>query len=339
MIIEDFDYFLPKRLIAQQPSIPKSDSKLLVSKNEKVIPFFNLPKILNKKDLLIFNDTKVVPAIIKGRVNNNKVLITLHTKNLSGNWVAFSKPSKKISKGDEVFFKNTLKAYVVEKNNAHIVLKFDIEEKKLFTFLNKFGDLPVPPYIKNIPNRKNDESNYQSIFAKHLGAFASPTASLHFDEKVMSKLKKNNIDFVKVTLHVGAGTFLPLKNSIIKKNKLHSERGLISQATAKKIIQAKNDGKKLVAVGTTVLRLLESCYVKFGCIQPYNENTNLFITPGFKFNVIDKLITNFHLPKSSLLILVSAFAGKEKIFKLYKKAIKNDMRFFSYGDGMLLDKK
>ena len=339
MIIEDFDYFLPKRLIAQQPSFPKSDSKLLVSKSEKVIPFFNLPKILNKKDLLIFNDTKVVPAIIKGKVNNNKILITLHTKNQSGNWIAFSKPSKKIFKGDEVFFENTLKAYVVEKNNAHIVLKFDIEEKKLFTFLNKFGDLPVPPYIKNIPNRKNDEINYQSIFAKHLGAFASPTASLHFDEKVMSRLKENNIDFVKVTLHVGAGTFLPLKNSIIKKNKLHSEKGLISQVTAKKIIQAKNDGKKLVAVGTTVLRLLESCYIKFGCIQPYNENTNLFITPGFKFNVIDKLITNFHLPKSSLLILVSAFAGKEKIFKLYKKAIKNDMRFFSYGDGMLLDKK
>ncbi len=339
MKVEYFDYDLPKKLIAKNPIVPKSNSRLLVSESEKILPFSQLPQILNKQHFLIFNDTKVIPAVIKGKVNERYILITLHTKNQTGYWTAFGKPAKNAKIADEIHFGNTLKATVVKKYNSHLLLKFNLNEKKIISFLNKYGDLPIPPYIKNIPNRKHDELNYQSIFAKNLGAYASPTASLHFDKAVIDNLKKNNIDFTKVTLHVGAGTFLPLKNPIIENNKLHKEKGFISKGAADKIIKAKNQGKKIVAVGTTVLRLMESCYIKFGNIKAYDDETNLFITPGFKFNVVDKLITNFHLPKSSLLILASAFAGRKKIFDLYKIAIKNKMRFFSYGDAMLLNKK
>lgn len=339
MKIEDFDYFLPKNLIAQKPTIPKSNSKLLVASSEEIISFYDLPGILDKENLLIFNDTKVLPAVIEGSVNNKKILITLHTKNITGKWVAFSKPSKRIRKGDEIHFYDNLVGYVLEKYESHLILKFNLNNDKLLLILNKYGQLPVPPYIKGVSNRKKDEIYYQSIFANNIGAFASPTASLHFDDRVMKALKEKDIEFVKITLHVGAGTFLPLTNSVLKKNHLHEERGIISEKVADKIITAKKNGIKIIAVGTTVLRLLESCHLKFKKIQAYDESTSLFITPGFKFNVVDKLITNFHLPKSSLMILVSAFAGREKIFKLYRKAIKTNMRFFSYGDAMILDKK
>ena len=338
MNIEEFDYDLPRSLIAQKPVHPKSSSKLLLTRNNKIVNFSELPNKLTDEHFLVFNDTKVLPAILEGNVSKSKVIITLHTKNNKGLWTAFAKPSKKINENDIIEFDNQLNAKVFSKNKRGLVLKFNIEHNQLIAYLIENGTLPIPPYIKTRSTKKKLAKYYQTIFAKNLGSFACPTAGLHFDKATLDHLKRKEIDTVNVTLHVGAGTFLPLEFSSIEKNILHKEKGIISKSAAKKINRAIQEGKKIVAVGTTVTRLLEDCYLKHRKIVAFKEDINLFIKPGFKFNVVDQLITNFHLPKSSLLILVSAFAGKENILKYYKIAIKNNMRFFSYGDAMLLIK-
>ena len=228
--------------------------------------------------------------------------------------------------------------YSKKKSSVIVEVQFNYKYEKVLKYLNKYGDLPLPPYIKAKSERELDEKYYQTVFAENSGAVASPTAGLHFSESLIEQFKNRKIETIFTTLHVGAGTFLPLKKEKVIKNMLHKERGIISVEAAKKINKAISSKKRIVAVGTTVVRLLEACFDKYGNIRDFNEDTNLFIYPGFKFNVINKLITNFHLPKSSLLILVSAFHGKNKIREVYKFAVKNDMRFFSFGDAMLLDK-
>ncbi len=338
MDLNEFHYELPKELIAQNPAKPRSSSKMLVAEKNLITSFNKLHDFLDSNDVLVINNTKVIPAVILGEINKKEIKITLHTKIFSNKWIAFAKPSKLVKIGDIINFGENLSAKVLKKNNSHVELNFNINQKKFYDFLKSFGELPIPPYIKSIYSKEKNENNYQSIFSKRIGAFACPTASLHFDDLLLANIKKKNIDIIEVTLHVGAGTFLPLQNQTVEKNKLHKEKGYISNKNANKIYEAMKRKKNIVAVGTTVLRLLEDCYKKYSKIKYYNQETDLFVYPGFEFNVVDKLITNFHLPKSSLLLLVAAFAGKKNILDYYNYAIQNKMKFFSYGDGMIINR-
>ena len=337
MNLNDFDYYLPKELIAQEPSAPRSTSRLLVAEKNLISKFDKLDTFLGCNDILVINNTKVIPAVIIAEINKKKIKITLHSEYSSKTWKAFAKPSKLVKAGNILKFKNNINASVISKVDSHVELLFDVKKSKVYKMLNEYGELPIPPYIKTKDTMENNQKKYQSIFSKTYGAFASPTASLHFDRRLYENIKKK-IDIVEITLHVGAGTFLPLRDNFIENNKLHKEKGFISEESASKISIAMKKKKNIVALGTTVLRLLEDCYAKYSDIRSYNEDSDIFIYPGFKFNVVSKLITNFHLPKSSLFLLVSAFGGNKKVMNIYKNAIKNKMRFFSYGDGMIINR-
>ncbi len=337
MYLEDFNYSLPKNLIAKRPT-DRRESKILICSKKKIINFNNIFNELDKDDVLIFNNTKVLPSVIDGVCNGNEIKFTLLKNFQTYFWKVFIKPAKKVKLNEVIKFKNGLFCKLIKKDSVIVEVKFNQKYEAVISYLNKFGNLPLPPYIKSHSNRELDEKYYQTVFAKNAGAVASPTAGLHFNKNLMQDLKKKNIETIFTTLHVGAGTFLPLKNENIKKNILHKERGVINSEAAKKINIAISEKKRIVAVGTTVVRLLEACYSKYKTIKNFNEDIDLFIYPGYKFKVIDKLITNFHLPKSSLLILVSSFSTKNKIKEYYEFAIKSNMKFFSFGDAMLLDK-
>ena len=337
MYLEDFNYSLPKNLIAKRPT-DRRESKILICSKKKIINFKNIFNELDKDDVLIFNNTKVLPSVIEGVCNGNEVKFTLLKNFQTYFWKVFIKPLKKVKLNEVINFKNGLSCKLIKKDSVIVEVRFNQKYEAVISYLNKFGNLPLPPYIKSHSNRELDEKYYQTVFAKNAGAVASPTAGLHFNKNLMQDFKKKNIETIFTTLHVGAGTFLPLKNENIKKNTLHKERGVISSEAAKKINIAISEKKRIVAVGTTVVRLLEACYSKYKTIKNFNEDIDLFIYPGYKFKVIDKLITNFHLPKSSLLILVSSFSTKNKIKEYYDFAIENNMKFFSFGDAMLLDK-
>ena len=337
MYLEDFNYSLPKNLIAKRPT-DRRESKILICSKKKIINFKNIFNELDKDDVIVFNNTKVLPSVIEGVCNGNQVKFTLLKNFQTYFWKVFIKPLKKVKLNEVINFKNGLSCKLIKKDSVIVEVRFNQKYEAVISYLNKFGNLPLPPYIKSHSNRELDEKYYQTVFAKNAGAVASPTAGLHFNENLMQDLKKKNIETIFTTLHVGIGTFLPLKNENIKKNTLHKERGIISSEAAKKINIAISEKKRIVAVGTTVVRLLEACYSKYKTIKNFNEDIDLFIYPGYKFKVIDKLITNFHLPKSSLLILVSSFSTKNKIKEYYDFAIENNMKFFSFGDAMLLDK-
>ena len=337
MYLEDFNYSLPKDLIAKRPA-NRRESKILICNKKKIINFQNIFNELDKDDVLIFNNTKVLPSVIEGVCKGNEVKFTLLKNSQTYLWKAFIKPAKKVKLNEVINFKNGLSCKLIKKDSVIVEVRFNQKYEAVISYLNKFGNLPLPPYIKSHSNRELDEKYYQTVFAKNAGAVASPTAGLHFNKNLMQDFKKKNIEIIFTTLHVGAGTFLPLKNENIKKNTLHKERGIISSEAAKKINIAISEKKRIVAVGTTVVRLLEACYSKYKTIKNFNDDIDLFIYPGYKFKVIDKLITNFHLPRSSLLILVSSFSTKNKIKEYYDFAIESNMKFFSFGDAMLLDK-
>ena len=337
MYLEDFDYSLPKNLIAKRPT-DRRKSKILICSKKKIINFKQILNELDKDDVLVFNNTKVMPSIIKGIYNNKEIKLTLLKNFQTYFWKVFIKPAKKVKEDTIIKFNNSLYCKIINKNSVIAVVKFNYKYERVLDYLNKFGDLPLPPYIKTEPNRDLDEKYYQTVFAKNIGAVASPTAGLHFDETIMKNLRNKKIEIIFTTLHVGAGTFLPLQYNKVEDNFLHKERGIITNETAKKINKAISNNKKIIAVGTTVVRLLEACFHKYKTIKNFNEDIDLFIYPGYKFKVIDRLITNFHLPKSSLLILVSSFSSHDKIKDYYDFAIKNNMNFFSFGDAMLLDK-
>ncbi len=338
MQLDDFNYSLPKELIAQSPADRTKQSKLLLCEDQEVVGFKDLVNNLTDNDVLVFNDTKVMPVVITGKFNNKEIRVTLLENVKNFLWKAFIKPARKIKEGEVIEFKDGLSSIVQKKEKSIAYMNFSFNKKDLHAYLNKHGDLPLPPYIKSKPNRSVDEKNYQTIFSKNYGAVASPTAGLHFNSGLLMELKKKKIVLINITLHIGLGTFLPLNEQVVSKNILHKEKGIISEDSALKLKKAIKEGKNIVAVGTTVMRLLESCHKKYGEIRKFDEYTEIFIFQGFKFNVVDKLLTNFHLPKSSLFILVSAFAGKDKIFKIYNHAIKSKMRFFSFGDAMLVKK-
>ena len=347
MDLSNFDYDLPKRLIALRPVRPRSNAKLLFYSNRliKDYNFVNLPDLLCEKDLLIFNNTKVLPALLYGYVNSNyndkkrKFELILVNQINDKRWFCICKPLKKIHSGDNIFFSDELKAQVLNKNKKGLILKFEFEGN-FFNHLNNVGIMPIPPYIRKIRNADDlDKRDYQSIFSNKIGSIAAPTASLHFDSKLIKGLKEKGINFCFLTLHVGIGTFNPIRSENINDHKMHSEYGEINKETAEMVTKTLKSGGRVIPVGTTSLRILESLDCKNKIVKPFCGFTDIFIKPGYKFKIASGLITNFHLPKSSLFVLVSSFVGLETAKKIYSHAIKNDYRFFSYGDGSILFRK
>ena len=343
MDISLFDYELDKDLIAQFPCSPRDSSRLLscLDNIPKDFNFNKLPEILNSGDVLVINNTKVIPSRLFGKRDNVNIEVTLHLKVKRNQWRAFVKPGKKCRVNDELVFKDRLKAIVIEKFiEGDLLLEFNKDEKDLLRAVNNQGVMPLPPYIKREYHLVDDKSDYQTIFASNEGAVAAPTAGLHFTDKLIYKLEKKGIIIAPVTLHVGAGTFLPVKVENVLNHKMHEEWGSLDLNAFEIINNAIVNKKRIIALGTTSLRILETIAMKNnGKIIPWSGLTNLFITPGFKFNIVDLLITNFHLPKSTLLMLVSAFYGRENLFNAYDYAIKKKYRFFSYGDSCIFPKK
>lgn len=341
--IDDFDFTLPDELIAQNPLANRLKAKMLVVDNKQVIDseVNNVCDYLLPNDLIIFNNTKVIPARLVGYKNDAKINITLHYKLNNYQWLAFVKNSKRLKANDIVVINENFKIVVLEKLDTGEV-KLSLPYDNIFELLEKYGYLPLPPYIKrdNI-NNKDDKDNYQSIFAKEQGAVASPTASLHFTQELIARIKEKNVKIEFITLHVGAGTFLPVKTENILEHTMHKEYGSISQQTIDSILQAKRNGGRVIAIGTTVLRTLEYIGLAvndYNSIKPFSGEIDLFIYPSFEFKVVDCLLTNFHLPKSTLFMLVSAFAGLQNMKDVYNHAIHNQYRFFSYGDCCFLNK-
>jgi len=331
MQLTDFDFNLPPELIADYPANPRDSARLLIS-SKKILDktVADLPEFLLPGDVMVFNDTKVIPARLKGKCGNAKVEVTLHKKFSENSWWAFAKPAKKMKAGEEFIISEKFSAKILEKNEGEVLLDFG--NQNFQELLNTYGEMPLPPYIKRKEKNATDVQNYQTIFAREAGAVAAPTAGLHFTENLLQKIKDKGVNIVFVTLHVGAGTFLPVKFENIKDHKMHSE----SFSIGDKAVEAINNAKRIIAVGTTSLRLLESVANENGKVQPMQGETDIFITPGYKFKTVDILLTNFHLPKSTLFMLVSAFTGCEKIRDIYRHAIENHYRFFSYGDACLL---
>ncbi len=349
MLVSQFNFELPKELIATAPAKPRDAAKLLVvSKKFQDLSINDIPSFLNKDDIIVFNDTKVIPALLFGnRVKKNTSLadynsanikITLHKHEGDNIWSGFAKPARKLAIGDVFRISDEFYADIIAKKEGEVTLKFNISGEDFFCMLDKWGLPPLPPYIERKDKKPSqiDFDDYQTIYAKNKGAVAAPTAGLHFTNKLLDEIIKKGISIEFVTLHVGAGTFLPVKVDNTAEHIMHKEYGIISPHVAKKINMVKNNGGKVVAVGTTSLRLIESATDVNGVVHAFSGETGIFITPGYKFKAIDILLTNFHLPKSTLFMLVAAFCGLENIQAAYKHAIESKYRFYSYGDACLL---
>ena len=315
MNLDDFDFDLPTELIATRPNNPREKSKMLVVDNDfRHTTFDFLLDYLDKKDVLVINNTKVLPTYLVGDLNGSQIKVTAHKKLDNGHWLAYLKPARKVKDGDKIILPDKNIVTVEEKTNfGEAIVSFSVAEKDLINFFEKNGSMPLPPYI--LKQRDSDESDindYQTIYATNEGSIAAPTAGLHFNEKVLENIRNKISAIVNVTLHVGAGTFSPIRDNI-ENHRMHSEFGHISKEDADTINNCKLVGGRIIAVGTTTLRLLESAAVGKDLIKEYQKETDIFIKPGFKFNIVDVLLTNFHLPKSSLLLLISAFAGSEKV--------------------------
>jgi S-adenosylmethionine:tRNA ribosyltransferase-isomerase len=340
MKLSDFDFDLPLELIAQEPLERRGQSNLIISsENNKIIKFIEIIDYLNPGDLMVFNDTKVINAKLTLDKSGKAININLNKpSSIKNSWRAFAKPAKKLVIGDEFFFDNHKLVITNKFEFGEIEVKFVLDGIEIFTFLDQYGEVPLPLYIKRQKANKEDVLRYQTVYSLKKGSVAAPTAGLHFTSELLEKIRAKNIEIQFVTLHVGAGTFLPVKTENISDHKMHSEYFNISSDTAKAINKAKSEGRRIISVGTTALRSLESCS-QDGKLYPDTGETDIFITPGYKFQIIDSLITNFHLPKSTLFMLVCAFSGAGEIKNLYKYAIDNKMRFFSYGDAMMLHNK
>ncbi|MBO9396847.1 tRNA preQ1(34) S-adenosylmethionine ribosyltransferase-isomerase QueA [Shimia sp. R9_2] len=346
MQLSDFDFDLPEALIATRPAEPRSSARLLVAKGDEIIDgvVTDLLDWLQPGDRLVLNDTKVIPARLSGyRVRSGpegetqaRMEVTLLEPRAGGAWAALIKPLKKIREGEEIIFAAGLKGRLLSKEDGQGVVQFDLQGDDFDAALEAAGNMPLPPYIaaKRAADDK-DKTDYQTVWAKHSGAVAAPTASLHFDEALLAALKARGVSFTHVTLHVGAGTFLPVKVENVKEHKMHAEWGRVTEAAAAEIAATKAAGGRVIPVGTTALRLIESAAAG-GEIAPWEGNTDIFIYPGFEFHVADALMTNFHLPKSTLMMLVSALLGQDRIRNVYDHAVKEGYRFFSYGDASLL---
>jgi S-adenosylmethionine:tRNA ribosyltransferase-isomerase len=358
MRVDLFDFDLPDERIALRPAVPRDSARLLdidPGRSPATIDrsVSDLADLLDAGDVLVFNDTKVIPAQLEGRrIRGDSavaVSVTLHMRTGANVWKAFARPGKRIRQGDRLEFGHAgtscllgaLDAIVAEKGEeGEVTLSFELSGPALDEAIAAVGHIPLPPYIASKrPEDDQDRADYQTVYAREEGAVAAPTAGLHFTPELFEKLDRKGIERRFVTLHVGAGTFLPVKADDTSEHKMHHETGHIDAATAQVINAARARGNRIVAVGTTSLRLLESAAGEDGRLSAWSGSTGIFITPGYRFRVVDRLMTNFHLPRSTLFMLVSAFCGLETMRAAYAHAIETGYRFYSYGDASLLTRK
>lgn len=346
MKLSDFDFDLPEDRIALRPANPRGSAKLLLAEGQAISDrtVADLPSLLRAGDRLVLNDTKVIPARLFGVRRRTgdagpteaKIDVTLLEPQSDGTWTALVKPLKKVRDGETILFSNDLNAVVETRSEGQAHVRFNLSGDDFDAALNAAGAMPLPPYIAaKRPADESDKSDYQTAWARHKGAVAAPTASLHFDKGLLDQLANKGVQFSHVTLHVGAGTFLPVKVDDIRDHKMHAEWGQVTPKAADEVNATRAAGGRVIPVGTTALRLLESA-ANDGGLAPWEGPTDIFITPGFKFRIADGLMTNFHLPKSTLMMLVSALMGIGEIKSIYAHAIENNYRFFSYGDSSLL---
>ena len=347
LTLDDFDFALPERLIALRPARPRPASRLLVAQGESPLVDAQVSRVgafLRPGDLLVLNDTKVIPARLTGTRRRESphgpgvatIEVTLIAPGDAGLWTALAKPAKRLAAGDAITFSDRLSAVVEDRQGGEVRLRFSVAGDALDTEIARSGAMPLPPYIAGKRAADDqDREDYQTVFARIPGAVAAPTASLHFDDALLAALAAQGIERTHVTLHVGAGTFLPVTVADIESHKMHAERGHVSEDAAATIARARAQGRRVIPVGTTALRLIEAASAT-GEIRPFDGETDIFIRPGYTFRVTDGLMTNFHLPKSTLMMLVSALMGVERIRAIYAHAIAENYRFFSYGDSSLL---
>ncbi len=356
MRVDEFDFNLPQNLIALHPVTPRDSARMLhVDAQGEVHDrgVTDLLAMLRPGDVLVVNDTKVLPAELTGiRLRGEfeaKVSFNLHKREGDATWLAFARPAKKLKPGDRVVFGQAedracaaqkLEARVEDvAEGGQVELAFDLAGAYLDEAIKSHGAMPLPPYIgSKRAVEQRDSIDYQTVYAVHDGAVAAPTAGLHFTNELLAGLKKHGVAIEHVTLHVGAGTFLPMKVDDTKDHRMHAEWGELSSASAQRIMRARQAGARVVAVGTTSLRLLESACRSTGALEAFCGDTDIFITPGYEFKIVDLLLTNFHLPRSTLFMLVSAFSGLETMRQAYAHAIKSQYRFYSYGDACLLER-
>ena len=344
MRVDLFDYELPEDRIAAHPARPRDSARLLDLSGEALTDrsIRDLPDLLGPNDLLISNDTKVIPARLVGRRDAIRIEVTLHKLDRGEadrtDWAAFCRPAKRLKPGDMVVFSETLSARVEDKRPAgDVILSFPLSPTDLLAELQAHGEMPLPPYIKRPEGEEaSDPADYQTVFAKREGAVAAPTAGLHFTPELLARIDAAGIRRATVTLHVGAGTFLPVKADDTDDHRMHSEWGEIGQDVADAVAETRARGGRVISIGTTSLRILEAAGRDDGTVPAFSGDTDLFIVPGYRFKVVDMLLTNFHLPRSTLLMLVSAFSGRERILAAYEHAVRSGYRFFSYGDATLL---
>jgi S-adenosylmethionine:tRNA ribosyltransferase-isomerase len=355
MRLADFDFHLPEELIALRPANPRDSARLLVVKpgGDPELADQRIPDLLmhlRPGDVMVFNDTRVIPARLHGIRRRGdisaKVEAMLHKRESEDSWIVFARPAKKLQVGDRVRFGSgnssclgaALDATVTAKaETGEVTLQFDSAGPALDQAIVTLGEMPLPPYIAHKrPTDGKDTADYQTVYAAHDGAVAAPTAGLHFTPELLAKIDALGVERRFVTLHVGAGTFLPVKTENVAEHRMHAEWGRVDAATADAIKAARARGGRVIAVGTTSLRLLESAALADGSMPAWSGDTDIFITPGHRFRAVDMLMTNFHLPKSTLMMLVSAFAGQERMRQVYAHAIATGYRFYSYGDSSLL---
>ena len=333
----DFHFDLPPALIAQHPLAERSTSRLLTLQGSDGAladrAFRDLPSLLEPDDLLVFNDTKVVPARLYGRKETGGAVEFLVERILdAGTALVHARASKPWRVGMRVLFSDGVEARMLERDGG--LLKVEFLGATLPEFLYVHGHVPLPPYITR-DDAAEDRERYQTVYARVPGAVAAPTAGLHFDQAILAELKQRGVRSAQVTLHVGAGTFQPVREDDVRDHKMHSEQAVVSQAACEAVAETRRAGKRVVAVGTTAVRSLESAAAT-GALEPMERDTDIFIYPGYRFRVVDAMLTNFHLPESTLLMLVSAFAGREKVLAAYRHAVEQQYRFFSYGDAMFV---
>ena len=347
MKLSDFDFDLPERLIATRPARPRSSARLLVATPDAMrdARAIDLPEFLRPGDRLVLNDTRVIPARLFGTRRREgaegetsaRIEATLLEPRAGGTWRALVKPLKKVRDGEAIRFSDDLSATVLGRSDGAADLAFNLSGDDFDAALAEAGAMPLPPYIEGRrPADDQDREDYQTVWARASGAVAAPTASLHFDDALLGALKARGITRSFVTLHVGAGTFLPVKVDDIADHRMHAERGEIGALAAEEINATRRSGGRIIPVGTTAMRLIETAATTEGTLAPWQGATDIFITPGYRFRIADGLMTNFHLPKSTLMMLVSAFMGVERMREVYGHAIEAEYRFFSYGDASLL---
>ncbi len=337
--ISQYDYDLPTEFIAQTPVEPRDQSRLLVLNRDtgsiEHKRFYQIGDFLRDDDVLVFNDTKVFKARLRGEVGIHEIEVFL-LRAEDHVWQAMVRPGRKIAIGSEIGFEDGLKAHVIEKlPNGIVKIEFSVGVDQVLEYCDRHGEIPVPPYVKQQPDQLD---TYQTVYARETGSVAAPTAGFHFTDQLLDELRDRGIQMEYITLHVGIGTFQPVKTETLEEHEMHSEFVQVDQDTADRINQAKVAGRRIVVVGTTTTRALEGVARQSasGKLEAFASDVNLFITPGYEFKVVDALVTNFHLPKSTLLALVSALASREQIFKAYEEAKQHGYRFYSFGDAMFI---